>query len=520
MIKFFSFSSSGDVEENISRSMSQSLAGIENLPDEILIELFMYLTSQELKSIMLTNQSFSNIIGASIKLMQKFFLKISSNRKWDFDTLNWLQRKHQMIKFIDFHVDVALDDVLMSGLGNIGVSVKIVEFVDCKMHANDFVRILSTIQNLQKLTVIHTKIIGEAEIFLSFEHLESLRVINSEIDYEMFKCALNLREVLVEAIECQKIDLCEFQKTLCRQLQLKSLVLINLRFSNLFDMNRMTYPFQLSSLEIYNCHFSHKEHFEQFLVIQNNLNEMELAISNMKLGLDRTRYFESVIECVLQKELLKCLTLKIDEYNFSNFNFMLTNHIETLSVSLRNTNFVSSNYLKYFTNLKSLELDQKELFDEDYEVLSKIESLNHLKVSNLKSEHFGKLKIKNLSSLHIHETEIDAIDWIKFVENNSKVTKLAINFSLLVEFDKNLLEFLTQKWKDLEHVELIDKYVGFENTIYEMICGNCKNLKYLKLWNINIEKDFSDEDRIYLKDRNVKFHLFNDESLNKPMIPF
>jgi hypothetical protein len=78
-----------------------------------------------------------------------------------------------------------------------------------------------------------------------------------------------------------------------------------------------------------------------------------------------------------------------------------------------------------------------------------------------------------------------------------------------------VIDFITKSFKQLEHFELKDKYIGTKNDIYKNICENCPNLKYLKLFNVNIEENFVDSDKWYLKSRGIKFDLFNDVSLSK-----
>lgn len=108
---------------------------------------------------------------------------------------------------------------------------------------------------------------------------------------------------------------------------------------------------------------------------------------------------------------------------------------------------------------------------------------------------------------------------MNFLENHSNITKLIINFTFFMDISEEFIDTVTKRLK-LEHLELIDKWVGMNNEIYLTICENSPSLKYLKLWNINVEKDFEECDKEFLRSRNIRFHLFNDESLNTPMVPF
>lgn len=489
---------------------------IETLPDECLIEIFAYLTSNELKNVSLACRIFASIIDSSTRLMDRnFFMVITKKRKWDYGALELLKRKHQSLVFFDFST-VDVDELLLKGLDIVGVNLKSLEFNDCNLSAGDFVTILSTVDSIKHLKIVNTKVLGTSGKFPSFKKLVRLEVKKSEVEYDIFSNARNLRDIEIETGDTHT-DLCQFQKILFSQNHLKNLTLVNLRLSNLFDI-RASCSFQLESLKLIQCHFRHKENFEIFLVNQLSLTDIELSLSNMKLSLDRMRYFDSIIACLLRK-CSRTLTLNLEEYKFVNFDFMEMSPVKQLSLRSKDSNFSSLNFLKYFPLLECLEIDIKELNDENLKIINESATLNTLKVITVSSECFGKVKNKNIKALYIRETLIDPCDWIKFTENNPQICKLVIHFSFLMDFDVNLLDIITKKL-ELQHVELFDKYVGFDNEIYKMICGNCKNLKYLKLWNINIEKNFGESDKDYLKDRNIKFHLFNDESLNKPMIPF
>ncbi|KAG5672254.1 hypothetical protein PVAND_002396 [Polypedilum vanderplanki] len=497
---------------------SRSMTCIDDIPDEILAEIFTFLSGKDLKSATLTNRTFANIVSSSSKLMKKFFLVITTKRKWDFETISSLQRKHQSLFFFDFiTAENSLDKVLENGLENIGVNLKSIEFNDCCLYAQEFVKILNYSKNLTHLKILFSKINESSHEDLILPFLSNLKIRMSDINFELFHKIESLKKIQLEVNETTNTDVSTFQQILNKNSKLKTLTLVNLRLSNLFDI-KMKQNFQLEILNIIQCHFKHKENFEIFLDSQKLLKEVELSFSHMKLGNDRVRYFESIVESIMKKKTLKNLTLNIEEYNFCSFNFLEVNRIENFTLRLKDTNFSSAQYLKYFPTLKSLELEVKELTNENMEILNN-SLVNHLEIYNLTSECFSKLKIKSLKSLHLHETSLNEKDWMTFIENNPQIIKLVINFSLIMDFDVKLLDKITKKL-NLEHIELTDKYIGFENEIYIMIVENCSKLKYIKLWNINIEKNFEEKDKEFLKKRNIKFHLFNDESLNKPMVPF
>lgn len=495
------------------------MAHFEDLPSEILLEIFSFLSNVDLKAVMLINGYFSELVGSSSNLMKKFFIAITSKKRWDFQSIAQLERNHQNLIFFDF--DNFSDEKLLHGLSNIGANLRSIELNYSNLYIDEFLKILEVTQHrLTSLSLIHTKILEKPQKFFNFQCLTYLKVVESEIDLQFLSNVRTLREVHIDVNECTTVDLKNFQRILFCQERLKTLVMINLRLSNLFDDKSARASFQLENLNVVDCHFIEKENFEKFIESQGRICDAEIAISAMKLGLDRIRYFDEILEKVLSRKLLKFLNLSVESYNFVNLNFLPLNQIENLTLNLKSTNFSIIDFLKTSPKLKSLELDVKELSDEEINFLNQVPTLTHIKVTSLSSGNFSKFKFKALKSLHI-DTCIEPSHLNKFIENNLEINSLVINFpSFLMEFDVNLLESLTKKLTKLEHLELLDKYVGFENKIYEMICENCKNLKFLKLWNINIEKNFNEDDKNYLRERNVKFQLFNDETLNAPMISF
>lgn len=501
---------------------------IENFPDEVLIEFFTYLAANDLKRVLMTSHAFNEIVGQSTRMMKKFVVKISPKRKWDFESLGRLRRKHQNVKLVDFKSDDDSIYEVIRELHNFGRNVKYFELNDCGVSTEKLVKILNTMEKLESVVLMTVKTADEAKNMCDrsslpeLKCLSHLKVVESDMLFEIFLKARTLEEICFQAHDCQNVNLKSLEELLSSQQKLKTFEIINVRFSNFLE-NKIKFPFQLRSLTIHQCHFKEKENFESFLESQNELTEIDLTINNMKLQLDRVRYFEDSLATVLKHKSLKQVNLEIENYNFANTNFLrqsTNENVESLKLTLAQTTCPAVDVLKIFPNIETLELSLKNIDDDSLKFINEhLHKLQALTITKFSSEAFAKLKIKNLKSLHINETNIQPEHWLEFLENQPKITKLVINFTFFMDLTEDFIDTITRKL-NLEHIELIDKWIGMKNEIYETICANCKNLKYLKLWNINVEKDFDETDKEFLRSRNIEFHLFNDESLNTPMVPF
>lgn len=507
--------------EPLSRSLFEC---IENFPDELLIEIFTYLSVIDLKRVTLTSRVFNDIVGQSSKLMKKFLTKIAPNKKWDFESLAMFERKHQSVKLLDFKCDDGSIELLADGLLNIGSNIKHFEVNDSEISAENLVAITNTMEHLTNVCLINIKVSGEVPVDLKlpeFRSLTHLKIIKSDTPFDIFNQAQLLSEIFYEADNCKSLNLAGLEIILHNSRRLKTLALINIRFRDFLEDKN--FPFQLKSLTIHQCYIKQKENLENFLEMQCKLEEVDITIDNMKLKLDHARYFDDSLCFIVSHKTLRKITLDIDNYNFVNVNFLrhyCNENVKHLKLNLVNTTLAVTSILRVFPNIDSLELSIKEIDQESIDYINEnLQSLRELKVSKFPNESFGKLKLNNLTSLNVNETNLEFKHWMEFLVNHLKITKLIINFTFFMDLSEDFIDEITKKLK-LEHLELIDKWVGLSNEIYVKICENTPSLKYLKLWNINVEKDFDDHDKEYLRSRNIKFHLYNDESLNTPMVPF
>lgn len=510
---------------------------IANFPNEILIEIFTYLSANDLKRVNMTSHVFNQTVGQSSRLMKKFLLKISPKRKWDLHALVDFERKHQNVKLMNAHSKESSTEVIIEGITCLRAFLKHVEISDCVLSIEDLTKVFEKLRQVTNIVLINVKLTECSRLKLAelsgkpnfvqklpkFNSLTHLEIVKCDCFFELFLKARNLQDVSVELGDQKNLNLKCFEHLLLNQSSLKALELIDIQFSDFLEED-LQFPFCLTSLTIQHCHFKVKEHLEKFIERQDNLKCVDLTVSSMKLKLDRSHYFEESLALVIAMQQLTEVSLDIENYNFANFKFLtraINQNVRKLRLSVFQSSCSVNSILKVFPMIEKLDICSKEMGEDDISYFNEhLDQLLELKVSKrFPSEAFGRLKLKRLKSLHMNETNVDIEHWSAFLVNNPSITKLIINFNFFVDLSEDLIDTITKSLK-LEHVELIDKWIGMRNDIYEMICCNCESLKYLKLWNINVEKDFDEDDKNYLRERNIKFHLFNDESLNAPMVPF
>jgi hypothetical protein len=168
--------------------------------------------------------------------------------------------------------------------------------------------------------------------------------------------------------------------------------------------------------------------------------------------------------------------------------------------------------LNVFKELKVLELDQ--VFFNGPTIESGIKNVRALKIYSCSRDIFSTVIFKDLVEFEANYTPLQIQHWDSFLKCNSDLKKLVIRCTFGIDLSDECINFVTKNLSALEHFEILDKYVKVNNEIYKIICQNCSNLKYLKLWNINIEKEFNEIDKNYLRSKGINCELYNDISLS------
>lgn len=166
--------------------------------------------------------------------------------------------------------------------------------------------------------------------------------------------------------------------------------------------------------------------------------------------------------------------------------------------------------LKVTKNLKLLELDQTLI--RNYENLT-VDNVTNLKITNCNREILKTVNFSNLECLNLEHTPFQLENWQHLLVQNRKIRKLIVKCTFGIDLSDRVFSEISRNLVHLEHLEILDKYVNVNNSVYKIIGDNCKNLKYLKMYNTNITENFSDADRNYLKSKNIECELYNDVSL-------
>lgn len=497
---------------------------MEDLQEEMLVIIFQYLTAKDLKSLLMTSRYFHNVIISSLTLMRKIILKFNYKYKFEYDYLASSFRRYQRLRIVESSSQDT-SDPLLKFIPTFNQNLTEVEFRGCSFKKSDFREILRNLPQLRKFVITNTIIedlTGSSGEIPVLDKLTFLKISHSNFCFDLFKSSRNLNEMLVDlsGMKNHLLELEGFDEFLPSQKNLKHLELTDLLDKDAFLKDfGSEINFQLETLKINQCHFKQIKNFEKFLKTQKNIRNFDLSFQdrNEQEEVEEFGQYLEVLDHILRLKSLRSVVLEFSHLNpiRSAPSFLQANE----NVDFLTCNFnglCSERIIKLFPNLKHLELKAKFMNEEQVDFLNQfLAKLESLKVVNFPSDFFRKLKFKNLAAIEICETNIEPDSWEEFINNNPGIKKLVINYAFFMEMTNEVIDTLTKRFKNLVHFELLDKYIGTKNDIYQTICENCPNLKYLKLYNINIEENFSDLDKNYLKSRGIKFDLFNDVSLSK-----
>lgn len=436
---------------------------MEDLPNEILLDIFMQLDRSGLKLVLNVCKRFRELILTSSILMRKLPLNL---------TKDWLAK----IEFI----------------GNFGEFVKEANFEYCSFESIEEIKsILNLLPNLEILKINYVYIkqtpneerslmnpveVEEAQEFPNLRHLELRSKFwgyITQIDGKILKYLnTNRLEFLKIHLPMQKFS-SDFIEFLCRQSNLKTLKVYDdfidsfvfddfVDFisyqdfiSSLFEIDLSErVEFQLKNLSIH-YRGDHKENFQKFLNAQSDLEELEICkydddFVKFKISFDLIRDF-NVRKLSLYLDLLP--TNGLNELD----NFVNPSVHELVLMGYNNDPAMFNTLLRIFPNLKSLELEY--MIDFSCDNLSQMKHLENLKINHFKLDCFVNVKIEGLKTLEItHLYPFVYTDFEIIATNHPKIEKFVVqevtHFNNMCSL-RNTINILVKSLKFLSYLKVI-----------------------------------------------------------------
>lgn len=431
---------------------------MENLPKELLINIFNYLPFADLLQVSLVCINFNEIINDSSKLLRKFRLNLNSRTLSDKE---WIGSRNYCRVLMRATSSMSLNIVK-------SISENLIELriMYGKMHLRSLTRILIKSSKLKELSIVKLNFIS--------------------------------KDVLKEPLPVLKLN--------------------KLTYNGDKVLFRILMESSVKSISVFSISNTAEEvnYFKEFLKTQKNLESLEFSSFNEDL-----KVFDDDSLLSVDFRLKKLLINTFKQFDMENFKKFLVIHKNTLSeISLRHDGTFDAIKLIYeeiimilsaFKNLKILTLNQLNLAA--IPIIS-VEFLTLQSVRKLKFDDIC-LNFPNLKTLEIYDTKNLKVD-LAF----SKLTELLIDGSNIISFNIPSLKRLTlcdlelkpalfqsQKFDDLiiENCKNFHFFADFmkqdlsldflkiENCIIsksEMQCVNNDKVKSLILLNCTVRKEF------------------------------
>ncbi|CRL02013.1 CLUMA_CG015155, isoform A [Clunio marinus] len=435
---------------------------MDDLPNELLLEIFNYLDRESLKEILSVSKRFRELIISNSSLMRRLPMTLSKN---------WMNK-------IDF-------------ARNYGEFVKILKMNYCSFDSfEEFKKFLNLFPRVEKLNIFYIYIkqhenesstsqeCHESDS-TSFTSLKSVKISSKFWGYITQLDSKILRHINTEDLEELFIKLpmqkfsSEFIDFLCKQRKLKTLeVFDEFIDSFLFDdfTESLTYNNFISSLfEIdlselvtfqlkrFAIHYrgDHRENLSKFLKAQHELEELEIRkyednFTRFKITFDLMRDLR-VRKLCIPLELIPSNSLnEVDRYVNRNVR-------DLCLTGVNNNSMLFSLLLKIFPNIKTLRLEYMLEFPCDaLTTLSRLENIyvQHFKIEclqNIKIPKFRKLEIGNLYPFVY-------TDWENVTKINPTIQEIVIkeisHFNTMTAI-KNSIGILLRDLKQLKYLKII-----------------------------------------------------------------
>lgn len=468
---------------------------LNQLPDDILYEIFKYLNKRSKLLITECCRRFYNLVAESQTLMEDLVptldVYVLAQKSYDFKAISSTNRKYKRCKFTGTMTYKTMKKFVAPQVRN---SLKIIEFCNLSLNFPTFWMLLESFPNLEEI---------------SFENIQ----IEGLLPKNEF-CIKNLKKLTLNAVECEDTLLklvnswtnletmriqnyCQVYNILiCNQNCLKNLEVDDINYDFMDGCWNELVRFQLKSLN--SKYVLDNEYLIDFLDTQKELESLNLVLT---VELDKNE-FKKLLEILFRQEKLHTLSFMFHELsNFEDLSFfhncksnikylMLGTYSkhESLNKSDLIANFLNSVPLVETLNLQTNAIS---LTEHVAHVINHMEYLKTIIIGECSDELLRELRFTKVQSIEINSFRGLSEDWFKFFNNNQKIKELKILSATETSFldDKAYKQMLSLK--NLENLEItVPNYV-----IIRSFLENFKKLKRLYFQpadrNLNLDPDFT-----------------------------
>lgn len=352
---------------------------MENLPKELLIEIFNNLASKELSKLSLVCKKFNEIVNNSTSLLKKFRLNLDPRKNANKE---WIGSRN--------YCRVILKDSSRNALNVVRqISENLIELriMYGKMHLRSLTRILAKTKRLKVLSIIKL----DFKSYALNEKLPKLKL--NSLNYNGNKILFNVlmessvRNLSIFSVTNTHIEIETLKKFLKVQKELETLELTSFNEEfKLFQNESLNFvDFRLKKMALDNFKEFETKNFLKFL--KNH------EISLKELSLKENFRFQNVSD-----EIIEFVS------KFRNFKNLSLNRIKVPSIQMtkvENLTLQSSNFINFFPNLKKLEIfDVKNLAID----LTSLKNLKILLLDNCSISLFNVLHLQRLTLIDVKLT--------------------------------------------------------------------------------------------------------------------
>ncbi|CRK97846.1 CLUMA_CG011222, isoform A [Clunio marinus] len=448
---------------------------MNDLPNEILLEIFSNLDKSSLEKSLQVNKRWHEVITQSKVTMNKLPLSIYRQDVLDDFQPPKLTRKYSRASF----VGVKDWNSILKTLTSIGQSVRELTLNDCIFMGNDFHHLMKSFPMLESLTIEWCSNLYDLGKSIEMKNLKLLTVVEGGWVFDIIKCRLNYLSV-------SQIHMDEQQSLISfinNQFTLKSLHLKDI--SDLFCI----------------CNTKMKFEAPQF--------KFQLS----QLSLDSIPYCDTMhlIPLLKQAEHCRQLCLGIDipsivfEYVLKNFKELEDLHVDTEQFPIKSSIFYKD--LKPINSLKHLKIDGDFVNDKAIvnvlrhypkietldlmnlyglktrntslwrEMTKAVKQLTILKISNCNIYNISQIKFENLKEFQIGLLGFtNERNWRKFGMKNPNIKKLIIYYIQSTVLDPQFIISYIPSLKIYEYWSICTKPLNFKNYLQKCFVKSCWNI--------------------------------------------